>query len=190
MAIRRIVSIGDPVLRQVSKPVARNQINSPEIKKLITDLIDTMRNANGAGIAAPQVGVALRVIVMEVIENPRYRYKPAIPLTIAINPTLTPLDDEMVIINEGCLSVPLRGELESFVNIRVTYTDENGALHDEVKRGLTAGTWQHEVHHLDGVLMVDRVKDSSTLSTWEEYDKFHKDAFVKRITEFVERVGS
>ena len=94
-------------------------------------------------------------------------------------------------INEGCLSVPdLRGTLERFVTVRVRYLDRDGTEHDEVRRGLTAGTFQHEVDHLDGVLFLDRVRDPTTFTTWEQFELHHRDAFVERISEFVERVGS
>ncbi len=96
----------------------------------------------------------------------------------------------MVEINEGCLSVPLRGNVHRHVNIRVRYLDRHGVAHDEIKRGLTAGTWQHECDHLDGVLFVDRVTDPTTLTTWDEFEAHHRDAFIERITAFVARVGS
>ena len=94
-------------------------------------------------------------------------------------------------INEGCLSVPnLRGDVPRKVAIRVRYLDREGVEHDEVKRGLTAGTFQHECDHLDGKLFVDRVRDTRTLSTWEQFERYRRDEFVARITEFVRRVGS
>ena len=133
----------------------------------------------------------MRIAVIEVNGNPRYPYKPPIPLTIVVNPLIEPLDDEMVEINEGCLSVPdLRGTVERFVNVRVRYLDRDGVEHDEIKRGLTAGTFQHETDHLDGVLFVDRVRDPRTLTTWEQFERHHRDAFIARITAFVDRVGS
>ena len=190
MAVRDILSIGHPTLREVARPVPVELIDSPRVQSLIDDLIDTMHAASGAGIAATQIGETLRIAVMEVTANPRYPYKPKIPLTVAINPMIEPLDDELVEINEGCLSVPLRGNVQRHVNVRVRYLDRHGVEHDEIKRGLTAGTWQHECDHLDGVLFVDRVSDPTTLTTWAEYEAFHRDAFVERITEFVERVGS
>jgi peptide deformylase len=190
MAVRDILSIGHPTLREVARPVPAGQIGSSRVQSLIDDLIETMHAVNGAGIAAPQVGEGVRIAVMEVTTNPRYPYKPPIPLTVAINPNIEPLDDEMVEINEGCLSVPLRGSVLRHVNVRVSYLDRDGVEHDEIKRGLTAGTWQHECDHLDGVLFVDRVADPTTLTTWAEYEAFHRDAFVERITAFVERVGS
>ena len=168
-----------------------DELASPEIQTLIDDLIDTMRAANGAGIAANQVHESVRVAVIEVDDNPRYPYKPPIPLTVVVNPVIEPLDDELVEINEGCLSVPdLRGNVFRHVNVRVRYLDRHGDEHDEVKRGLTAGTFQHECDHLDGRLFLDRVVDTTTLTTWEQFERHHRDAFVARITEFVARVGS
>ena len=191
MSVREIVTVGHPVLRQRAREVTPDELASPEVQGLIDDLIDTMRHANGAGIAANQIGVPLRVTTIEVGDNPRYPYKPRIPLTVVVNPVIEPLDDETVEINEGCLSVPnLRGTVPRFVNVRVRYLDREGNPHEEVKRGLTAGTFQHECDHLDGKLFLDRVTDPTTLTTWEQFERFHRDAFVARITEFVERVGS
>lgn len=190
MAVRPVLSIGHPTLRAVADEVPVETIGSPSVQRLIDDLIDTMRHANGAGLAATQIDERLRIVVMEVDENPRYPYKPKIPLTVAINPTIEVLDDERVEVNEGCLSVPLRGNVERHVNIRVRYVDRDGVEHEETTRGLTAGTWQHECDHLDGVLFIDRVADRSTLATWQEFDRFHREGFVERITAFVERVGS
>ena len=189
MTVRRILAIGDPSLRVRAGEVTRHDISLPATQELIDDLIDTMRHANGSGIAATQIGEPVRIMVMEVDNNPRYPYKPPIPLTVAINPEYENLDDRTVVINEGCLSVPLRGELERHVKLRVRYTDRHGTDHERVLRGLTAGTWQHECDHLDGVLVVDRIAPR-TLSTWEEFDRHHRDAFVKRITRFVAEVGS
>jgi peptide deformylase len=155
-----------------------------------------MRAANGAGIAAPQIGELVRIATIEVGDNPRYPYKPRIPLTVVVNPIIEPIpgpdgEREQVEINEGCLSVPnLRGNVMRHVHIRVRYLDRHGAEHDEIKRGLTAGTFQHELDHLDGVLFLDRVEDTRTLTTWEQFERFHRAPFVERITAFVERVGS
>ena len=199
MTVRDILQIGNPILRQEAAAVDVDAITTPEVQNLIADLVDTMRAANGAGIAANQIGVPLRVTVMEVTDNPRYPYKPALPLTVVINPEVTFLtpaqaDDpdgpETVLINEGCLSVPLRGDVIRHVNIKVRYFDGEGLVHEAVKRGLTAGTWQHECDHLDGVLFVDRVQDSTSLTTWDEFQNHGRDAFVRRISAFVERIGS
>jgi peptide deformylase len=191
VAVRDVVTIGHPVLRERAREISADELRSAEVQQMIDDLVDTMRAANGAGIAANQIGVPLRVATIEVNRNPRYPYKPPIPLTVVVNPVVEPLDDEVVEINEGCLSVPnLRGNVNRYVTVRVRYLDRNGEEHDEVKRGLTAGTFQHELDHLDGVLFVDRVQDPRTLTTWESFERFHRDAFVTRITEFVQRVGS
>jgi len=189
MTVRPILSIGNPGLRARAGEVSRHDISLPAIQDLIDDLIDTMRHANGSGIAATQIGEPVRIMVMEVDNNPRYPYKPAFPLLVAINPEYEILDDRTVMINEGCLSVPLRGELERHVNLRVRYTDRHATDHERVLRGLTAATWQHECDHLDGVLVVDRI-DPRTLSTWEEFERYHRDSFVERITRFAAEVGS
>lgn len=191
MAVREILHVGNPLLREISREVTRDELASPGMQRLIDDLVDTMHAANGAGIAAPQVGELVRIATIEVTSNPRYPYKPPIPLTVVVNPVVEPIGDEQVEINEGCLSVPnMRGNVMRWVTVRVRYWDRHGEEHDEVKRGLTAGTFQHELDHLDGTLFLDRVHDTRTLTTWEQFERFHREAFVERITEFVRRVGS
>jgi peptide deformylase len=190
MTVRRIRAIGDPVLRTPAAQVPRTDIETTKIQRLIDDMIDTMRDAQGAGLAANQIGEPLRITVLEVTQNPRYPYKPRIPLTVAINPIITPIGEEVVEINEGCLSVPLRGNVERHVDVRVQYVDREGQDHDDVVRGLTAGTWQHECDHLDGVLFIDRVRDPTTLGTWAEFETHQRAEFIERITAFVERIGS
>jgi peptide deformylase len=189
---REIVKIGHPLLRERAREVTPEELRSDAVQSLIDDMIETMRAANGAGLAANQVAETLRVAVVEVRPgNPRYPYKPPIPLTVIVNPVIEPLDDEIEQINEGCLSVPdLRGEVPRHVNIRLRYLDRQGMEHEEVRRGLTAGTFQHELDHLDGTLFVDRVADPRTLTTWAQFERFHKDAFVERARRLVERVGS
>jgi peptide deformylase len=192
MSVRGIATVGHPILRQPTREVGTDELHSAEIQTLIDDMVDTMRTVNGAGISANQVYQPLRIAVVEVRPpNPRYPYKPAIPLTVMVNPTIEPAGEETVEINEGCLSVPnLRGTLARHVEIRVRYLDRHGEPHDEVKRGLTAGTFQHEVDHLNGTLFLDRVTDPATFTTWEQFDRHHRAAFTERITEFVKRVGS
>ncbi len=191
MSVREIATIGHPVLRQPARPLTLDELRLPTVQRLIDDMVETMRDAGGAGIAANQVGEAVRIAVAEVKgTNPRYPYKPPIPLTVVVNPVVEALDPETVEINEGCLSVPgLRGVVERHVAIRLRYLDREGHEHEEVKRGLTAGTFQHEVDHLEGTLIVDRA-DPRTLMTWEQFERFHRDAFVERITAFAEQVGS
>ena len=204
MTVREIITVGHPVLRERAREVTPDELQSKEVQQLIDDLIDTMHHANGAGIAANQIGVAMRIATIEVNDNPRYPYKPRIPLTVIVNPVIEVHTGgpgvgvvgagemvEMVEINEGCLSVPnLRGAVHRHVNIRVRWLDRHGGAHDEVKRGLTAGTFQHECDHLDGVLFLDRVTDPTTFTTWEQFERFHRAEFVERITAFVQRVGS
>ncbi len=191
MSVREIVTVGDPVLRERAREVSAEELGSVEVQQLIDDLIDTKRAANGAGIAANQIGETLRVAIVEVeAGNPRYPYKPPVPLTVIVNPVLEPVGEETVEIDEGCLSVPgLRGTVPRFEAVRVRYLDRDGREHDEVRRGLTAGTFQHEVDHLDGVLFLDRVRDPSTFATWEQFDRHHRAAFEARARELVARVG-
>jgi peptide deformylase len=155
VSVREIVTAGHPALRERAREVGLDELQTPETQALIDDLIDTMRFAGGAGLAANQVAETRRIAVAEVQSgHPRYPYKPPIPLTVLINPTIEPVGEETVEINEGCLSVPgLRGVLPRWLTIRVSYLDRGGHRHEEVKRGLTAGTFQHEVDHLDGILL-------------------------------------
>jgi peptide deformylase len=192
MAVLPIVAVGDPVLRRRAREVTREELATPGFQRFVDDLVDTMRAAGGAGLAANQVGDLRRVAVIEVGEqHPRYPYKPPIPLTVIVNATLTPVGDETFAINEGCLSVPdLRGDVDRAVTVRVRWLDRHGQAHDELRRGLTAGTFQHEVDHLDGVLFLDRVRDPTTFSTWAQFDAHRRDAFVARAQALVARVGS
>jgi peptide deformylase len=192
MAVRDIVTVGHPVLRERAREVTPEELHSPEVQRLIDDLIDTKRAANGAGIAANQIGETLRIAIVEVEPgNPRYPYKPPVPLTVIVNPVLELAGDETAEINEGCLSVPgLRGTVERHMAIRARYLDRDGAEHVDERGGLTAGTFQHEVDHLDGVLFLDRVRDPATFTTWEQFDRFHRAAFEARARELVERYES
>jgi peptide deformylase len=192
MSVLDIVTVGDPVLRERARELSLDELRSDVVQRLIDDMIETKRAANGAGIAANQVGQALRVAVVEVEPgNPRYPYKPEVPLTVIVNPEIEQVDSETFTVNEGCLSVPdLRGDVERYVNVRVRYLDRDGEPHEEVRRGLTAGTFQHELDHLDGVLFLDRVRDPATFSTWEQFDRHRRADFEARARELVERVGS
>lgn len=191
MTIRKICAIGHPVLREPARHVPPHELGSPDVQRLIDDLIDTMRDAHGAGLAANQVHEAVQVCVMEVTANPRYPYKPPFPLMVLVNPELEPLDDEVFDVYEGCLSVPdLRGPVPRHMNVRVRALDRHGTPIDTVVRGLTAGTYQHEVDHLRGTLILDRVQDPRTLCTWAEFDRWHRDAFVEKASEVVRRYGS
>ncbi len=184
MSVRNILTIGHPRLRVPALSVSIEDISSSRVQNTITDLVETMRAVNGAGLAANQIGGSQRIVVLEVNHNPRYPYKPTIPLTVAVNPLIEPLDNETLLNNEGCLSVPLRGDVERFANVRVSYFDAHGQQHCDKAHGLTAATWQHEVDHLDGILFIDRVEPRS-LATWEEFALHHQQAFLERISKYV-----
>jgi len=191
MTVLPIATVGNPGLRIRAAEVTREELASADVQAFIDDLIETMRHANGAGLAATQVLRHQRICAVEVANNPRYPYKPPIPLTILVNPVLTPLDDELFRNFEGCLSVPgIRGEVARSTRIRVQAWDRHGNEIDEEVRGLKAATYQHEVDHLDGLLFLDRVEDSRTLSTWDSFNEFHKEAFVERVTALVAKHGS
>jgi peptide deformylase len=183
VTVLAIRTIGDPVLRERA-----HEVNSDELRGLqgfIDDLIETKRAAQGAGLAANQVGDLHRIAVVEVEpDNPRYPYKPPFPLTVLVNPEVEPLGDETIDVNEGCLSVPgLRGTLARHARVRVRFLDRDGAPQELEVAGLTAGTFQHEVDHLDGMLFVDRA-DPRSLSTWEHAD------FEQQARAIVDRFGS
>jgi peptide deformylase len=178
-----IRTIGDPVLRERAREVDPGEL--PTLQALIDDLIETKRAANGAGIAANQVGDLHRIAVVEVEPgNPRYPYKPPFPLTVLVNPQVEPIGDETIEINEGCLSVPdERGTLKRHARVRVRFLDRDGRPQELEVAGLTAGTFQHEVDHLDGVLFVDRAEPES-VSSWGDAD------FEPQARAIVERYGS
>jgi peptide deformylase len=190
MALRKIATIGHPLLRERAREITREELARASMQGLIDDLIDTMRDANGAGIAANQVHEPVRICVIEVADNPRYPYKPNWPLTVLVNPSTEAITSETFLNNEGCLSVPnLRGEVPRFTGVRVRAWDRSGKDVDFVVRGLTAGTFQHEIDHLDGKLFVDRVVDTRTLCTWADFERFHKEAFVVRAKALVAQYG-
>jgi peptide deformylase len=176
-----IVQIGHPVLRERAREVGAEELASVEVQQLIDDLVETMRAAGGAGLAAPQVGVPLRLFVVEVRENRRYPYKPPIPLHVLVNPIVTPRTERTFPSYEGCLSIPnLRGLLPRFAEVDVDHLDRDGRPQRLTARGLSAGTFQHEHDHLDGILIVDRA-DPATLTTWDEFDARHRDPWLETV---------
>jgi len=191
MTIRKIAQIGHPILRSSARNISREELLSAKTQQLIDDLIETMRDANGAGLAATQIYEPLSICAIEVGNNPRYPYKPRIPLTILINPVLTPLSDVTFENFEGCLSVPnIRGRAIRFAELRVQAWDREGKSLDFEVRGLSAGTYQHEVDHLQGTLFVDRVIDTRTLCTWEHFEKYERDKFVEEVGTLIARYGA
>lgn len=158
MPARTVLKMGHPILRQVAAPV--RQFDTRELHQLLADMEDTMRALNGAGIAAPQIGVSLRVVVFEVRGNPRYPDAEAVPWTVLLNPELEFLGEEMEDGWEGCLSVPgLRGLVPRFRRLRYRGFDARGALVERTVEGFHARVVQHEVDHLDGILYPMRIKD-------------------------------
>ena len=158
MAIRDVLRMGDPRLLEPARPVA--DFASIELAQLIVDMHDTMRALNGAGLAAPQIGVGLQVVIFEVEVNPRYPEAASVPLTVLINPVLTPLSDEMEEDWEGCLSVPgMRGLVPRYASLRYQGFDAAGRPIDRGVSGFHARVVQHEVDHLHGILYPMRIRD-------------------------------
>jgi peptide deformylase len=158
MAIREILKMGDPRLLRQAEPV--QQFGTPELEALIADMFDTMWAVNGAGLAAPQIGVNLQLVILGFKKNTRYPDAPEVPETVLINPTLTPLSDETEEGWEGCLSVPgLRGVVPRWSKLRYTGFDQSGNLIDRTVDGFHARVVQHECDHLIGMLYPMRIKD-------------------------------
>jgi peptide deformylase len=183
-----IVQIGHPTLRQRAREVRDEELGTPELLRCCDDLVETMHAANGAGLAAPQVDIPLRIFAVEVGDNPRYPYKPRLNRRILVNPVVKPLSDETYQSYEGCLSIPnLRGLLPRATEVEVAFLDPLGEAHRERFGGLSAGTMQHELDHLDGVLFPDRVQDPTTLSTWEMFRAHRQEAWLESIRPLLER---
>ncbi len=173
MAILKVARLGHPVLRQLSAPVPRGQIRTAETQRLIDDMIETMREYNGAGLAAPQVHVLKQICVIEVHGNPRYPDAPAIPLTVLINPVVTTLTDETEDGWEGCLSVPdMRGIVPRATSVRLEALDREGNRVDVVAKEFFARVIQHETDHLHGRVYLDRMRDFTTLTHLAEWNRY------------------
>ncbi len=176
MSILKVPRLGHPVLRRVAEPVPVDAIRSPEIQRLIDDMIETMHEHSGVGLAAPQVHVSRRVIVLESAANPRYPDKPPVPLAVCVNPALTFLTDEAEEDWEGCLSIPdLRGRVPRVRRLRLTAYDRHGDRVELEAAGWHARILQHECDHLDGTLFVDRMPDLSTLTYLAEHARYWAD---------------
>lgn len=189
--VLEITQIGNPVLRKKAESVTAEELASAKMQQFIDDLIETKRAANGAGIAAPQVGLSKRIFVVEVVNNPRYPYKPEAPLTVVVNPEITFLTDERYGNYEGCLSIPdLRGIVDRCPIIRVRGFDRHGNNLDMEVRGITAGTFQHEDDHLNGIMFLDRVTNKDSFSTWAEFDERYLDDVRTSTANIVDRFGS
>ncbi|HVN41619.1 MAG TPA: peptide deformylase, partial [Steroidobacteraceae bacterium] len=162
MAVRTVLRMGHPLLLQVAEPV--REFATPELFALLDDMLETMHALDGAGLAAPQIGVSRRVVIFEVQANPRYPRAEVVPRTVLINPVLTPLGDAMEEDWEGCLSVPgLRGLVPRYARLRYRGRDPHGNVIDRTVEGFHARVVQHEVDHLDGILYPMRVRDLRNL---------------------------
>ncbi|MDD9938398.1 MAG: peptide deformylase [Myxococcales bacterium] len=178
MAIRKVARMGHPVLRQPTRELSREEIRAPETRALVRDMIETMHEYGGVGLAAPQVHEPVRLAVLEVdAESARYPADDEQPLLVVFNAHVTVLDETPFGFWEGCLSVPgLRGYVERPSRIRVDYQDHEGEQRALEAQGFIATVFQHELDHLDGVLYVDKVKDPSRLAFIEEYQRYHMEA--------------
>ena len=175
--ILKVARMGNPVLRQVAKPVDPARIHTPEFQAFVDDMIETMYEYDGAGLAAPQVHVSERVVVFEIHEHPRYP-DAHVPLTVLVNPEIHFLTDERIAIWEGCLSVPdLRGQVPRIAHLEVAALDRRGMQQRYEFRGFPAAVIQHECDHLDGVLYLDRVQDTTTLSFVREFQRYRSMEF-------------
>ena len=164
MAIRKVARLGHPVLRKEAQTVPEEAISGPEVQRLIDDMLETVEEYEGAGLAAPQVHVGLRIVVLQLSEERG--------MEVWINPELTPLTDELHCSIEGCLSVPgLRGVVCRPAAVQVTALDRTGARFELALQGFPAVVAQHECDHLDGVVYVDKV-ETGTLVFLEELRRF------------------
>jgi len=158
--IREILKMGDPRLLRVARPI--EDIHDPELKAIIADMYETMQAANGVGLAAPQIGIDLRLMIFGFDQNPRYPDEKSVPLTVLINPWLEVLSDETEEGWEGCLSVPgMRGVVPRSTHIRYGGTLEDGNAFSYEAKGFHARVFQHEFDHLNGILYPQRIKDMS-----------------------------
>lgn len=171
MAILKVAILGNPVLRTAAEPV--KNIQAPEIQRLIDDMIETMREYRGVGLAAPQVHRPLQIALIEEEADPRSSKAVARPLTVLINPRVTPVTDQMVEDWEGCLSIPdLRGKVPRYREIEVQAHDRRGRPLQLKASDFFARVIQHEGDHLAGILFLDRMKSFETLTYLDEYARY------------------
>jgi peptide deformylase len=173
MAILKVARLGHPVLRKVAQDIPLESINSDVVQNLIRDMVETMKEYKGVGLAAVQVHESKQIAVLEVDDNPRYPQKPRVPLSVLINPHIAPLSEELEEDWEGCLSIiELRGLVPRYQSIRVVARDQDGKELDYVANGFHARVIQHEWDHLHGKVFLDRMRDLSTL-TYQEHIHYH-----------------
>ena len=181
-----IAQIGHPILRNKTKDIPINEIKSQNTQKIIEKMIKTMRKHNGAGLAANQIYEPIRICIIEVLDNPRYKHLNTIPLKVLINPKVIIKKDSATFNSyEGCLSVPnLRGKVKRYNTINVTYYNMDAKKITEDIKGLESIVYQHEIDHLHGFLFTDKVEDNSTLVTYENYQKYYEEEYKKELENF------
>lgn len=174
MAVRKIIRMGHPVLRQPARTLLPEEIGSAEMHRLVADMIDTLHDYGGIGLAAPQIAEPIRLAIVELPGGPsRYGELPEVPLTAFVNPQIEIIDPATAGYWEGCLSVPgLRGFVERPQHIRVRALDLAGEALEMTFQGFPATVFQHEFDHLDGTLYVDRITDSTRLVFDEEFERY------------------
>jgi peptide deformylase len=173
MAVLPIVRLGHPSLRAPAEPVPAERLGTAELRALVADLVDTMHEAEGVGLAAPQVGVGWQLFVYEALDEEGA----GIPLHVVVNPMVEPHAGELVYDWEGCLSIPdLRGLVPRHPEVRVRGVDAEGAPLDFVARGFEARIVQHEFDHLNGVVFLDRMRDLRSLAFYEEWERYLPDS--------------
>jgi len=171
--ILKVARLGHPVIRTPAAPVDPGRIGTPEFQRLLDDMVETMREYSGVGLAGPQVHLSLQVAVLEVDQHPRYPDMTPVPLTFLINPQVTALDASMVEDWEGCLSIPeMRGKAPRFKQLRVTALGRKGESLDFVASDFHARVIQHETDHLKGEVYLDRMPNLRTLSHLAEWQRF------------------
>jgi len=173
MAILKVAHLGNPVLRTVAEPVPPESIQRPETQRFIDDLIETMLEYDGAGLAAPQVHVCKQIVTFQVEANPRYPDAEPVPLTVLINPKITPLSTVTEEDWEGCLSVPdLRGKVPRHTQIRIEARDRTGKMLDYTATNFHARVAQHECDHLMGKVFLDRMRSMESLAFLPEFTRY------------------
>ncbi|MGH7823931.1 MAG: peptide deformylase [Candidatus Binatia bacterium] len=173
MSILKVARLGHPVLRQYAAPLSLGEIQSQATQKFIDDMIATMKEYDGVGLAADQVHESKQIAVLEVLDNPRYPQKPHVPLTVLVNPQVTPLTEDTEEDWEGCLSIPdLRGKVPRYKSVEVRAQDRNGEQLRFVASDFHARVIQHEWDHLNGKVYLDRMRDFSTLCFLTEFARY------------------
>ncbi len=173
MAVLKVAHLGHPILRRIAEPIPPEGIGAPAVQQLVDDMLETMEDHDGAGLAAPQVHVSSRLVIYGVRSNPRYPDVDEIPLTVLINPVVTPLGEEQVEDFEGCLSVPdLRGQVPRWTRVRVEAYGRDGRRLRFTTEDWHARVVQHECDHLDGKVYLDRMRSMETLTFLPEFHRY------------------